>query len=404
MSTQNGINNIQENSANKDASGGYAGLTLLKINFKNVIGTFVSFFTNANTAARTYTFQDRNGTIADDTDLGLKANIASPTFTGTPAAPTATGGTNTTQIATTAFVTSAVAGKQSSTLTDSHILVGNGSNVATDVALSGDVTIANTGAATIKTDVALAGNPTTTTQSAGNSTTRIATTAFVQTAVSGVSGSALSRSITQTAHGFAVGDWLYLNSTTYTKAIASSAAAAEVIGVVSVVTDANTFTLTLPGSYVTGLSGLTSGTVYFLSPSSAGAITATEPSTVGQVSKPLLTASSSSTGYVVNMRGYLLTATSSLFSISTKTADYTITVADDIIRGDATGGNITINLPTAVGIAGRAYVVKKIDSTGNTVTIDPSGAETIDGSATKVISSQYNSYKIVSNNVSWDII
>lgn len=38
----------------------------------------------------------------------LKADLASPTFTGTPAAPTATAGTNTTQLATTAFVTTAV--------------------------------------------------------------------------------------------------------------------------------------------------------------------------------------------------------------------------------------------------------------------------------------------------------
>jgi len=38
-----------------------------------------------------------------DTQLALKSNIASPTFTGTPTAPTATSGTNTTQIATTAF-------------------------------------------------------------------------------------------------------------------------------------------------------------------------------------------------------------------------------------------------------------------------------------------------------------
>jgi hypothetical protein len=43
------------------------------------------------------------------TDLAAKAPLASPTFTGTPAAPTATAGTNTTQLATTAFVTSAVA-------------------------------------------------------------------------------------------------------------------------------------------------------------------------------------------------------------------------------------------------------------------------------------------------------
>lgn len=36
-----------------------------------------------------------------------------------------------------------------STLTSAHIFVGNGSNVATDVALSGDATLANTGAMTI---------------------------------------------------------------------------------------------------------------------------------------------------------------------------------------------------------------------------------------------------------------
>ena len=42
-------------------------------------------------------------------DLSVKANIASPTFTGTPSAPTASAGTNTTQLATTAFVTTAVA-------------------------------------------------------------------------------------------------------------------------------------------------------------------------------------------------------------------------------------------------------------------------------------------------------
>lgn len=65
-----------ENSANKDATGGYAGLTLFKIDFKNAANTFTSFFTNANSAARTYTFQNRDGTIADDTDLALKESTA----------------------------------------------------------------------------------------------------------------------------------------------------------------------------------------------------------------------------------------------------------------------------------------------------------------------------------------
>jgi hypothetical protein len=40
--------------------------------------------------------------------ISTKADVASPTFTGTPAAPTASSGTNTTQLATTAFVTAAL--------------------------------------------------------------------------------------------------------------------------------------------------------------------------------------------------------------------------------------------------------------------------------------------------------
>ena len=41
-----------------------------------------------------------------------RAPLASPTFTGVPAAPTATAGTNTTQVATTAFVNTAIAAVQ----------------------------------------------------------------------------------------------------------------------------------------------------------------------------------------------------------------------------------------------------------------------------------------------------
>jgi hypothetical protein len=40
--------------------------------------------------------------------VNSKADSDSPTFTGTPAAPTATAGTNSTQIASTAFVTTAI--------------------------------------------------------------------------------------------------------------------------------------------------------------------------------------------------------------------------------------------------------------------------------------------------------
>lgn len=122
----------------------------------------------------------------------------------------------------------------------------------------------------------------------------------------GGSGTDLSRSISQTSHGFAVGDLVYLNSSTYTKAIATSAAAAEVVGIVSAVADANTFTLLYSGR-ITGLSGLTAGSVYFLSRSTAGTASTTEPSTSGDISKPVYVADSTTTALLsIESRGYVV--------------------------------------------------------------------------------------------------
>lgn len=64
-----------------------------------------------------------------------------------------------------------------------------------------------------------------------------------------------------------------------------------------------------------------------------------------------------------------------------KTAVYTATVSDYTI--DCTANTFTVSLPTAVGITGRIYVVK--NSGAGTITIDPSGAETIDGAATATL-------------------
>jgi hypothetical protein len=115
------------------------------------------------------------------------------------------------------------------------------------------------------------------------------------------------KSISQAAHGLAVGDWVRLSGTSYVKAQADSAANAEVVGVVNSVAGAANFTLTVAGR-VTGLSGLTAGTVYYLDPSTAGAITATEPSGAN-VSKPVLIADSTTAGWVLQMRGTISAAT-----------------------------------------------------------------------------------------------
>jgi hypothetical protein len=73
------------------------------------------------------------------TDLAAKAPLASPALTGTPTAPTATAGTNTTQIATTEFVTGAVADLIASapgalnTLDELAAALGDDANFATTV-------------------------------------------------------------------------------------------------------------------------------------------------------------------------------------------------------------------------------------------------------------------------------
>ena len=59
---------LQETSA-KDTSGGYAGLTLFKLNLRNAADTITSWFTTAATVARTWTLPDKDGTVAMLSDI-----------------------------------------------------------------------------------------------------------------------------------------------------------------------------------------------------------------------------------------------------------------------------------------------------------------------------------------------
>ena len=92
------------------------------------------------------------------------------------------------------------------------------------------------------------------------------------------------------------------------------------------------------------------------------------------------------------------------WKLVTKTSTYNATLADTIILVDATSGAVTINLPTSVGIESKLYIIKKIDSSANAVTIDANGAQTLDGDTTTVLYNQYDHIKFVSDNVNWAII
>ena len=70
----------------------------------------------------------------------------------------------------------------------------------------------------------------------------------------------------------------------------------------------------------------------------------------------------------------------------------------------ATGGAVTVVLPTAVGYDGALIEVRKTDSSANAVTVDGSAAQTINGAATLVIYSQYDSYSFRSDGTNVVIV
>jgi hypothetical protein len=90
-------------------------------------------------------------------------------------------------------------------------------------------------------------------------------------------------------------------------------------------------------------------------------------------------------------------------NVVTLSADTTLDNTHYLVNVDASGGNKTITLPAAAGVTRRIYIIKKSDSSGNTVTIDANGAETIDGATTKVVNTQFAGYTIQCNGTSWMI-
>lgn len=184
------------------------------------------------------------------TALDAKAPLASPAFTGTPTAPTATAGVNTTQVATTAFVQSAVGGYLSKAVTGGTVTLTAAEASNPVIALTGTLTSAlslvvpagtnrlwaiynatsGAFAVTVKTasgtgvtvaqgkrnlvytdgtnvydgfndfeSVALTGTPTAPTAATATNTTQVATTAFVQAVNASDTGSAATAVALKTA-------------------------------------------------------------------------------------------------------------------------------------------------------------------------------------------------------------
>jgi hypothetical protein len=163
----------------------------------------------------------------------------------------------------------------------------------------------------------------------------------------GGSGNSNALSVAQTAHGFTVGQVIYNNNGTWALALATGASTSQGTGIVTTVTDANDFIVTLSG-YENTITGLTANTTYYLSATTSGLLTSTAPSGASQFVVPILVTGTTGTGLVNPPPVYALTA----LSVSGGgTGDTTLTT-HGVLLGEGTSPVVA----TAAGTSGQALL------------------------------------------------
>lgn len=90
--------------------------------------------------------------------------------------------------------------------------------------------------------------------------------------------------------------------------------------------------------------------------------------------------------------------------VSVSSDPYAVASSDAIILADASVGAIGVNLPSAALNQSRILTIKKVDSSGNLVSINCNGAEKIDGESTIDINTQWAAVTIFCDGDNWYII
>ncbi len=175
----------------------------------------------------------------------------------------------------------------------------------------------------------------------------------------------LANPISQAAHGFTLGEILRFNGTIFVTAQADSETNSEVVGMVSSIGDANTFWITQVG-YVPALTTgpYVAGTLYYLSPTNPGELTATKPTAAGQVELPCFIAYTTTSGYFFSGVGDLITS-GPLFAWTVVTINTNMSVNQGyIVNG---GGSINLLLP-ATSVIGDIIEIATLGTNGCVVT------------------------------------
>lgn len=109
--------------------------------------------------------------------------------------------------------------------------------------------------------------------------------------------------------------------------------------------------------------------------------------------------------YILLLANALVELRSRLVATITRiTANYLANTPNEVILADATSAALSVSLPDVKDFYGMSLIVKKMDVSGNAVTITPQATQTIDGGSSKTITSQYVSYTVLSTGTEWVIV
>jgi hypothetical protein len=119
----------------------------------------------------------------------------------------------------------------------------------------------------------------------------------------------------------------------------------------------------------------------------------------------LLTAEGGTNNAQLSVKGdHGVSTTGAWYDKTTEVAvDITLNETNRLVTLDAALVPIGVALPALAGVLGCRYGIKKIDSSANAITINPNGAETIDGAATATLGAQYDSISISAGATEWHV-
>jgi len=233
------------------------------------------------------------------------------------------------------------------TLENGKIYLGNASNVATEVAMTGDVTISNTGVTTITNDAV--------------TTTKILDANVTPAKIA--PGTDKQILVTTGASPAAVEWFTPTNTLTATDGqLVSTVNGLATTPAVNVLISADNGLTVTDGNVQLG-GALTAATI----------ITTDATKTLALVG--LVAGANTDKMLVVDANGVVKSVDASarnVLGIVKKTGDYTVVDSDHTILADVSGGDFTITLPTASSSTGRVLLIRKTDETNNELTFSES--------------------------------